>query len=363
MQLDQAADPLLFALGRVVDIGAGLERPGVDPEEGQLADERVGRDLEGQGAERLAVRRRANDVGAVAWIGADHRRHVERRGEVLDHRVEHRLDALVLEGGAAQDRDDLRRQRAGAEGAAQGIGVDLLPLQESMRDVVVEVGDRLHQLVAPGGGLLGKLAGDLTHLDQVTQVVPVGDRLHLEQVDHAAEAALGADRQLHRDGGGAEALADHVDHAPEVGASAIELVDEAEAGHAVAIGLAPDRLGLWLNARHAIEHDHGPVEHAEAPLDLHRKIHVAGRVNQVDTMIPPEAGRGCGRDGDAALLLLLHPVHRCGALVDLAELVDLLRVEEDPLRDGGLAGVDVRDDPNVAGLLEWVCLGHHRPTT
>jgi hypothetical protein len=36
--------------------------------------------------------------------------------------------------------------------------------------------------------------------------------------------------------------------APEVGAGAIELVDEAEARHAVAVGLAPDRLGLGLDA-------------------------------------------------------------------------------------------------------------------
>src|SRR5688572_1830200 len=33
--------------------------------------------------------------------------------------------------------------------------------------------------------------------------------------------------------------------------------------------------------------------------------------------------------------------------MDLADLVDLLRVEEDPLGHGRLAGVDMRDDPDV----------------
>jgi hypothetical protein len=79
---------------------------------------------------------------------------------------------------------------------------------------------------------------------------------------------------------------------------------------------------------------------------------VPGRVDQVDAMIVPEAGRGGRGDRDPPLLLLLHPVHRRGALVDLAELVDLLRVEEDPLGHCRLAGVDVRDDPDVPGALE-----------
>ena len=40
----------------------------------------------------------------------------------------------------------------------------------------------------------------------------------LDQVDHALEVFLGADRQLHRDRVGAQALADLLDHAQEVGA-------------------------------------------------------------------------------------------------------------------------------------------------
>ena len=146
----------------------------------------------------------------------------------------------------------------------------------------------------------------------------------------------------------AEALLDHLDAAPEVGAGAVELVDEAEARHAVPVGLAPDRLRLGLDAGHAVEHDDRAVEHAQAALDLDGEVHVPGRIDDVDAMIAPEGGRRGGGDGDAALLLLRHPVHRGCALVDLADLVDLLGVEEDPLGDRGLAGVDVGNDADVA---------------
>jgi hypothetical protein len=80
---------------------------------------------------------------------------------------------------------------------------------------------------------------------------------------------------------------------------------------------------------------------------------VARRVDDVDAMILPEAGRRGGRDGDAALLLLNHPVHRGRAFVDLTDLVVDAGVVEDALGARGLAGIDVRHDADVAGAFEW----------
>jgi hypothetical protein len=87
---------------------------------------------------------------------------------------------------------------------------------------------------------------------------------------------------------------------------------------------------------------------------------VARRIDDVDAMVFPKRGRRRGRDGDAALALLLHPVHRGCALVDLTDLVVLARVEQDALGRGGFARVDVGHDPDVAGSLEWVPLGHDK---
>src|SRR5690349_13688466 len=73
----------------------------------------------------------------------------------------------------------------------------------------------------------------------------------------------------------------------------------------------------------------------------------------------PEAVGGGAGDGDAALLLLLHPVHRRGAFMHLADLVRDARVVEDALGARGLARVDVRHDPDVAGALEADFAGGH----
>ena len=230
-----------------------------------------------------------------------------------------------------------------------------------MRQLVVHLGDGLDHPVAMLLGLGLELRRDVHDVDLVAEVVAVVDGLHLDQVDDALELVLATDRDLDRHRVRAEALLDGVDAAPEVGAGPVELVDEAEARYAVAVGLSPDRLGLGLDAGDAVEDDDRAVEHAQAPLDLDREVHVPGRIDDVDAMVAPERGRRRGRDGDAALLLLGHPVHRGRALMDLAELVDLLRVEEDPLGDGRLAGVDMRDDSDVPRLGERNLSCHGRP--
>jgi hypothetical protein len=84
-------------------------------------------------------------------------------------------------------------------------------------------------------------------------------------------------------------LDDHVDARVEVGARAVELVDEADARHVVAVGLTPDGLGLRLNAGHAVEHRDRAVEHAQRALDLDGEVDVAGGVDDVDLVALPRS--------------------------------------------------------------------------
>ncbi len=62
----------------------------------------------------------------------------------------------------------------------------------------------------------------------------------------------------------------------------------------------------------------------------------------------PERGRRGGRNGDAALLLLLHPVHRGGTLVGFAKLMVDTGIEQDAFGGGGFPGIDVGHDAEVA---------------
>ena len=117
VHLQQAAEALGLLLGRVVDRRAGGHDARVDANERELADERVGHDLERQRRKRRVVGRRTLDdgFGPLVRIEALDRRHVDRRRQVVDDRVEQRLHALVLERRPADDRHEgglrLRRPR------------------------------------------------------------------------------------------------------------------------------------------------------------------------------------------------------------------------------------------------------------
>src|SRR5205085_2442649 len=121
---------------------------------------------------------------------------------------------------------------------------------------------------------------------------------------------------------------------------------------AVAIGLAPDRLGLWLDTGDGVEDGDRAVEHTQAPLDLDRKVHVPGRIDNVHAKVAPERRRRSRRDRDPALLLLGHPVHYSGAFVDLAHLVGATGEVEDPLGRRRLARVDMGHDPDVPDAVQ-----------
>ncbi len=359
VHLQDPADPLALPLDRVHHVGAALDHAGVHPDERQGPDERIGHDLEGERRKRLAV------VGAslhdLVRIGFDalDRRNVERRRQIVDHRVEERLHALVLEGRAAQHRHQLVRERALADAALEGRRVRLLATKVALERLVVELDRGLDQGVPLLLGGRPQLRRDLVELELGTEGIVLPDDCPLvDQIDIADIVGFEADRQREDQRRCAQPLADHVDAAEEVGADPIHLVDEADPRHPIFVRLPPDGFGLGLDAGDRIEHRDRPIQNPQAALDLDREVDVTGRVDDVDPVIVPGAGgRGRG-DGDAPLLLLLHPVHGRGALVHLADLVRLSGVIEDALGRGRLAGIDVRHDADVAIALEGCGSGH-----
>ncbi len=285
---------------------------------------------------------------------------VRRRGQVGHHRVEQRLDALVGQGRAAQHRVEAAGDRGRAQARPQLRPIEVAALQVGRHQGVVGQGHALQQLMAVARRLVPQLRRDgaVDRRQAVRVPIVVAHGAHGHQVDHAPEVVLKPDRDLDRYRVGGEPVAQHVQAARERSAGAIHLVGEDDARHVVAVGLAPHRLRLRLHAGHAVEHHHAAVEHAQAAFHLDSKVDVPGRVDDSDAVVVPQARGGGGGDGDALAALLLGVVHGGRPVVDLAGAMDDAGDEQDALGDGGLAGVDVRDDPDVAGAVERIGSGH-----
>ena len=133
-----------------------------------------------------------------------------------------------------------------------------------------------------------------------------------------------------------------------VGAQTIHFVDERQPRHPVAVRLVPHGFGLRLHPFHRRENRHRAIQNAQRAFHLNGEVHVAGGVDDGDLMPLPVARRCRGADRDAAFPFLLHPVHHRLPVVYLAELVRQAGIEEDALRYGRFAGIDVGNDPDVA---------------
>ena len=279
-------------------------------------------------------------------------RDIGRCGQIVDDCVQKHLHALVLEGAAAEHGREFDRERGRPDGRLQAFLRGLAALEIAFHQLFVGVRQRLEQPAASLLGGLDEIVGDGTFrpVDPHVVLVQIGDHAH--DVDDAPQGVLLPDRQLDHQRTRAEPVDHGLHRMDEVGPGTIHLVDEGDAGHLVLVGLPPHRLRLRLDARDRVEHGDGAVEDPKRAFHLHSEVHVPGRVYDVHTMLLPLAGGSGRRDGDAALLLLLHPVHHRGAVVHLAHLVGATGVVEDPLGRGGLTGIDVSHDADIPHPIE-----------
>ena len=352
VHLQDTAHALTNILGGVENGGAGVECTGIDAEEAQAADIGVGHDLECQGGERLVIARLTLVFFVRLRVDTLDGGDIGRRGHIVHNGIEQLLHALVAVGRTADHRDHLDRDGRLADRCADLGGGDLLALKIHLHDLIVEHGNGVEHLLTVFLRELAHILGDLLHAHILAHFVVVDVRIHLDQVDDAAEFGFLADGQLDGHRIALETLVDHAQDVIEVRAHDVHFVDVDHAGHMVVIRLTPNRLALRLNAALGAHDGHRAVEHAEAALHLDREVDVARGVDDVDAMVLPEARRGGRRNGDAALLLLLHPVHRRSTLVGLAELVVDACVVQDTLGRGGLACIDVGHDADISCFLQ-----------
>ena len=166
-------------------------------------------------------------------------------------------------------------------------------------------------------------------------------------------------RPVEADDGAGQLLAEGLQGALERGAGPVHLVDEDQEGQAEPLQDPDQHPGLGLDALDRRDDQHGAVEHGQRALDLGDEVGVARGVDEVDLHRPARGRQGHrrdrGADGDAAAALDRVGVGGRVAVVDATEVPGRPGLVEESFGEGGLAGVYVRQDPQVER-------GHGRPS-
>ena len=138
--------------------------------------------------------------------------------------------------------------------------------------------------------------------------------LLINKIDYADKAVFFADRKLQHHRMCGQPLAHRAHGVIKIGTDAIHFIYKGNARNAVLIRLTPHRFRLRLHTGNRVKNRHAAIQYAQGTFHLHGEIHVSRRINNVNQIrlivaFPGRRGRR-GGDGNAALALLLQPVHR-----------------------------------------------------
>ena len=142
---------------------------------------------------------------------------------------------------------------------------------------------------------------------------------------------------------------DRLQHAFGIRPAAVDLVHEDERRNAQALHRPHQHARLRLHALDSRDHEHRAVEHVQHALDLGDEVGVAGRVDQVDRDVVDDERNYRGLDRDAALPFEREGIGLSTAFVDASDLADDTGDVQEPLGEGCLTSVYMRQNPKVQG--------------
>ena len=185
---EKSAHALLAIARSVDDLAPGSHRSRIDAHVVEASDVFIGLNLENVRREGGVVQGRP--LLFLLGVGIDPlcRRDIARAREVRHDRVEHLLNALVLESRSAEHGNDLGADRALADRLVNLLERHLGAMDDVVHDPVVQIRERVHQDVPRLRGPRRAPAPEYPSRGTSRRGLPViVNRLHRDQVDDALE--------------------------------------------------------------------------------------------------------------------------------------------------------------------------------
>ena len=142
-----------------------------------------------------------------------------------------------------------------------------------------------------------------------------------------------------------------VERGAEIGAIAVEVVDEHDAGLLQLVAAAPQPRGHDLDAGDGRDGEERALDHAQRAERVRDEAWIAGGVEDVELVALVLGVQQRARDRHRAPLLVLVVIRHRAAVRHGAQARDRARLEEQRLRERRLAASAVADERDVADLL------------
>lgn len=281
-----------------------------------------------------------------------------RRRQIVHERIQEGFDPAMTERGTGQDRNRATIEGTSPKRSFKRFSVYVGVVDVELKERLVDFSELLYEASAPVFHLPPQGFWDdngFGNRDTVDDIVP-DDRPAFDEINDAFEAVFSTDGALKDDKVPIEFLSKGCQRVIEICAGAIELVDEREGGDVVGLGLAPDLLRLRFNAGDGVQEKHGAVEDAKRTFDFNGEVGVSGCVDDLNRCVAPSAAHRRRRDRDPHLLFLHAKVRGGVAVMNFTLAMNFAGAMKDAFGKRGLAGVDMRDDANVAEC--FVLAGH-----
>ena len=181
------------------------------------------------------------------------------------------------------------------------------------------------------------------HVHVAVVGLAAGVAVHGRGVHHGEVELLVAGAQFHHE------VEDLVHGSLGVGVGAVDLVHDHHDAQPALKGVRQHEAGLGLGALVGIDDEQGAVGHVEHAFHLATEVGMARGIDDVDLHAFVGDGDVLGKDGDAALALLIVGVE--DALFHLLVLTEDVGSPQKAVDQRGLAVVDVGDDSDIADVL------------
>ena len=286
-------------------------------------------------------------------------RNIQRRRQIVDNRIQQRLNTFVFESGTAQNRNKSLRNRTFADTFLQSFDRDFLAFKEIFHCFFILFNRSFNQLIVIFFSLVFQLGRNFFDINRrIGGIAGINDCFHLQQIDNTFEFGFGTNRQLQSQRGGTETVFNHIQATIEVCADTIHLVAETNTGNAVFVSLTPNGFGLRFNTGNGVEYGNRTVEHAQGTFNFNREVNVARRINDIDAVSFPETGSCRGSNGNTAFLFLFHPVHGGSTVMGFADFVVYTGIIQNTFSGRCLTGIDVSHDTDVSIHFQFMCTSH-----